>query len=77
MKRKKVERTEEEREAMQRNTEVMYRFESHEKRFGDTAKMRERLGLEPGVVPPSAWKDGEGGTRSPGKAGKAFGRSTK
>jgi hypothetical protein len=37
-------------------TEIMLRIEAHEKKFGDTTKMRARLGLKDGEVPEEAWR---------------------
>ena len=54
------------------------RFEAHEKRFGDTAKMRARLGLDVGEIPDRAWEMGHdaGGSKvKPGKHRESTSRS--
>ena len=33
----------------------MLRLEAHEKKFGDTARMRARMGLKTGEIPDRAW----------------------
>lgn len=59
MKTFKRQMSDEERAELEARSRLLERLERHEKTHGDTAKMRARMGLEPGEIPPEAWKMGE------------------